>query len=629
MARPSSLSRLLTGSVVFLATGLLQSWGADEALIPARFNPLTDNRGNRWDINPSGAISDGTNDCFDNGLTLRVNGGEISFSRPMMTADGMEYVFSGRRGNLSVIRRIRLDAGNGALRYLEIFENTGTSPVRLPVTVHTDLGGNAMQITDTKDKLFFGNLQKDEGAFIAMQSGGGRPGVVFLVADPKAKVKPTIQIRDNRTFEVNYTLEVPSKSSTAIVHYVAQRLNASAQDGKALLGAYYKGGRLTDRQIPKAYAQILSNFSVSSSNADEDSGPVRLLAQFDEMVEASGLNRDKSDGVIIDAGSKLAGTVTGTDFEISTAFGKAQIPFSDVAGIVGGAGVQKPIRVFLRNGEVLSGQINGAKLTMATDTGLSFAVDLAQIDLLTMRRSDQESTRAGETASLIATHQGDRLAVADGAGVTLGAATPWGMVNIPISEVESLVCEREPFPAHRLTTADGSKLLVMLRGEEWMLNTSRFGAVKIVPQSVREIRRAGAKPKATDDSEESPQAGSYCTLVGQNRLTGIIDLPELHLASDTSLTALDPKQIVLLEGEEGSVKDVVRVKLADGQELRGRLTEAVLPIRSGQRTWRVPVVHIVAVNTPQPAQPSADLSKENKKAEAAATPSVFKTVEAK
>ena len=110
MVRPFSLPRQFVAGTLFLLTGLLLSQAADEALVPARFNPLTDSRGNRWDINPSGAISDGTNDCFDNGLALRVNGGDVPFSRPMMTNGGAEYVLTGRSGSLTITRRIRLDA---------------------------------------------------------------------------------------------------------------------------------------------------------------------------------------------------------------------------------------------------------------------------------------------------------------------------------------------------------------------------------------------------------------------------------------------------------------------------------------------------------------------------------------
>ena len=52
--------------------------------------------------------------------------------------------------------------------------------------------------------------------------------------------------------------------------------------------------------------------------------------------------------MLLDAGAKLSGTVTGGDLTIETEFGKTQVAFADIAGVSGGAGVQRPLRVFLR-----------------------------------------------------------------------------------------------------------------------------------------------------------------------------------------------------------------------------------------------------------------------------------------
>ena len=46
--------------------------------------------------------------------------------------------------------------------------------------------------------------------------------------------------------------------------------------------------------------------------------------------------------------------------------------------------------------------------------------------------------------------------------------------------------------------------------------------------------------------------------------------------------------------------------LADGQVMGGKLTESVLPIRSGARVWRVPLAHVVAVNVPPPEKPKTE-----------------------
>lgn len=603
-----------------------------ETLVPARFNQLADSRGHRWDVQQNGAVGDGTNDCFDNGLVMRVQGSDVPFSRPMMTADGAEYVLTARRGPLAITRRIRLDAGNAALRYLEIFENTSAAPQQLPVTIHTNLGSNAAQISDTKGRHFSGQLGKDEGAFVAMQPAGNRPGVIFLVADPRAKSKPAIQIQGNRAIEVTYTLDLPVNRPVAIAHYVAQRQGATAEDARALLAAIFKRGRLTDRSLPRQYLGMLANFSAARSGSDADREPSPLLAPFHELVEAADLTRDKLDSVMLNPGSKLAGTVSGGDFSMETAFGKTVVAFSEIAGIAGGAGVGKPLRVFLRSGESLSGSADGAKLAMKTDRGLSFDLDLAQIGLLVMRRTEADGAAPAGAGALLATHQGDRLALRKDDTARIDAATPWGPVTLPLAEVEKLTYGREPFPAYRLELSDGSKLPVMLRGK-WRVDTLRFGAMELVPQNVREIQRiaaaepapAGAGEQESEGEEaEDELAGPSCMLVGDTQLAGVIDLPEIHLASETSVTPVASAQIVGITTAaadesadatkaatttataSAASKFSVTVTLAGGGELQGHLTESVLPIRSGARTWRVPVVHLVSLHAPPPKPASSD-----------------------
>ena len=603
MARTSLLVRLAVCCA--LARGFLNCFAADEALIPARFNQPTDSLGFRWDISQQGTVADGSNDCFDNAAVLRVNRTVVSFARPMMTSDGSEFVLTGRSGPIAITRRIRLDASNAVVRYLEIFENTGTANLSFQATLHTDLGNNATQTMTERDKMFAGQLAKDEGAIVAMQNSD-RPGVVFLLADPKSKVKPTVLINSGRGFDMAYDLPLKPSGSVAILHYLAQRNQANSASARLLFKQFTKDGRLTDPKIPKAFTKLIANFS-TRAEGEEDGVAAPVLAALQALLEAAEINRGKADTVLLDAGAKLAGTVTGGDFAIETEFGKTAVAFADIAGLTGGGGVQRPVRVFLRDGEVLIGTATGAKFAMATDTGLAFDIDLAQIQMLALRRGDSDGLPPANAAALLTTHRGDCLALASPtAAAEMQAATPWGMIHVPLAEIESLAYVRDPFPTHRLVLADRSRLLVMLRGDEWQLATTRFGNVKIVPQSVRELRRAGAPPPP--ESDEHPMTGANCELIGENRITGVIDLPELHLASAKSTTPLDPKTITKIERESGEdgAEATVKVHLADGQVMGGRLTESVLPIRSGARVWRVPLAHVVAVNVPPPEKPKAE-----------------------
>lgn len=627
MVRFTQAFRLATFGMLF--SGLIASLACaqDETLIPARPKQLMDKRANRWDLDLLGIVNDGTNDCFDAGGVLRLDGSQLSVSRSMMTTDGMEYVFSGRHRLLTVTRRVRLDAEAGALRYLEIFENQGKTPQRVVAAIHTNLGNSARQIVTAQDKLLLGGLGKEDGAFVAVQSDN-RPSVVFVVADPKAKTKPELRVSNNRSFEVIYSAEIPAGGSVAFVHYLAQRLNGSANDARELLATYYKRGRLTDPTIPKAYQKLIANFNVGGAGGSEDEKLPPLLAPLRELAEGMGLSREKVDGLAIDAESKLTGTITGNDFSIETVWGKTPVAFADVAGIAGGAGVQRLTRVFLRNGEILTGAIRGAKFAMATDSGLSLEVDLDEIHFLTLRATESDGVAPPKAVLLVTTQHGDRLALSDTGTQPLEIATPWGTTNVKLAELRSLTSVREPFPSHRLVLADRSQLSVMLRGGEWAAPALRFGAVKIVPQNIRELQQIASDAVRSEAADDSPKmVGAHCELVGENRLAGVIDLPALHLTAESSVTKVEPKQILQIGVENSDLGGrSFTIKLIGGQELKGRIAETFLPIRNGSRVWRVPVAQFVAFRAPENEKNAEEKPAEEKKAEGEKVETVQKEV---
>ncbi|HEX8297091.1 MAG TPA: hypothetical protein VF593_12375 [Chthoniobacteraceae bacterium] len=606
MARFLPVNWLLLAAACSVFAPLRGFAAEPEKLIPARFTQVTDRRANRWDINPQGAVSDGTNDCFDNGGALQLDGNQVPFTRPMMTADGSEFVLTGRYRSLTVTRRIRLDPENGALRYIEIFEAAGTAPQKVQANIHTDLGNAAVQVLDLKEKPFMGQLGKEDGAFFST-GADSRPGVVFIVADPKSKVKPQVRINGNRSFDITFSVDLPAGGSVAYVHYMAQRANASAADARELLASYYKRGRLVDPTVPALYQKLIANFS-SARPIDEDEEKTALvLAPLQALAEKAEITRGKLDAVLIEPGSKLTGNIIGNDFEVETVFGKTPLVFAQLAGIEGGAGVQRPIRFFLRDGEILTGTAPGAKLSMKTESGLDLAVELAEVHLVTLRAGEQDGVAVAAAGMLVATQGGDRLAISHESSAPLEVATPWGMLRVNLAEIRSLSSVREPFPAHRLALTDGSRFVAMMRGGEWNAPSLRFGMVKLVPQSLREMLRMQSRASSSGEeaaAEPRPARMPFCELLGESRLAGVIDLPSLHLVAESSVTPVASSQILQLEASDDGAGQLFTVRLAGGTELKGRLAETLLPLRSGQRVWRVPLAHVVAFRTPEAPEES-------------------------
>lgn len=576
------------------------------ALIPARYTKVTDSLGFVWDVTTGGNINSGSN-AFMGSFAMSVDGDGVSFQTSMMSADGQEYFYSTNLDGLRVVRRVRVNVKDSHCRYLETFTNTSGAPRNVEIIIRARLRGRMQASGNDAGDRAFPFPDKDSCIIVGGNPkavGQPQPTFVWALASPGAKVRPTVQIEQSTYIKASYPLVIPPGATVSIVHAAAQRtLEMKANggtDGKKIAEIY------AGMSLPKVLAGVPAkerkdfiNYTPGTDDGDEASPGA--LGALQALLEAADISRDKADTVIFDAGSKVTGIISGSALTIQTAFGKAEIPFADIAGLAGGGGVQRTVRVFLRDGEILAGAVTAEKMTMTTDGGLAFDIVPEQIQLLALRKETADGRPPESASALLTTQHGDCLAIAREPAGELDAATPWGTLRVPLTEIASLDYVREPFPGHRLTLRDRSRLPVILRGDEWELGTVRFGKAKIAPQSVRDLRSTTGKlkPSAAD--------GAICELAGEHRLAGVIDLAELHLASAKSTTPIDSKAIAMLTrdaGEGGAA--LVKIKLADGQELSGRLVETTLPIRSGDRVWRVPIAHILSVAVPPPAKPKED-----------------------
>ena len=118
-----AFAALLIGAL-FAGPGL-----AREKLVPVNQAQMkrTDQLGFKWDPTPQGELRDCSNDCFDGAMTLKVNGGSFApRKQPHATAAQDEFVLEGQVGEISVVRRLRIDMATGAKRRISLELNLGS-----------------------------------------------------------------------------------------------------------------------------------------------------------------------------------------------------------------------------------------------------------------------------------------------------------------------------------------------------------------------------------------------------------------------------------------------------------------------------------------------------------------------
>ncbi|MEM9346447.1 MAG: hypothetical protein AAGB26_07510 [Planctomycetota bacterium] len=566
----------------------------DQNLLNANFQHITDSKGFRWDIQTSyGGINDGTNDCFDGGLFLFVNNNQFRANSRMMTADGQEYVFMNTMGTLHVTRRMLINRELGAARFLEIFKNQTDQPRKVSVQIRTNLGSNPQVILSSDGKQTTGAISKEQVGIYSVSPGGGRPSVAFLLADVHEKQnRPELQfINDN--IIASWELEIPANDTLAILHGVAQRNGGNAT---LVFKELYDRGYL-HAQLPEALQKKIVNFKVRKHLSGTP-----LVDRVSLLAEQFDLERGKDDQVWIDEETIIAGRVEADELTIQSGFGKTQVPWEEVAAVVGGADVDARMQLLLRNGEVLHGLISANGLKLSSPDGIDAAIELDKLKFLLARVSPRDNFIPADAELMLTTSSGQRLLTTNADEASLGAATPWGELDVPLDQVAHLQPDDGAETSRRILLRDGSRLTLIAQPKPFEIKTSRFGAVSLLAGRVQEVCQLIQMKEGDGSSDEEyvpivPEtpAPPFVTLVGENMLPGRLAFESLEIYHDNGheqIKASDVKGLKLVMKD--TIRPLFEVELRTGKVLEGYLNLTQFRLKGLSREWVLPANHLQA-----------------------------------
>jgi len=584
---------------LMITSGMFIQIQGAEHLIPARFTYITDNLGFRWDLSGAGMIKDGSNDCFDGGFALKVNNMQFSSRNSMMTHNGDEYVLSTHMGGLEITRRIRIDKQQGIVRYLEIVKNTSGSPKQVQLSVASQLGGSCASFISDKGRPGPATLDKKESGILALNTGGRRPSVLFCMATPFNKNKPTVTFQQRRSIKYTYSYSIKAGENAAILHTAAQR-NYGTVPGQKILAEEYKKLKSYKwlNTVPKLYRKQILNWGGSFSFSGE-------MPAIWVIQKHLGISQAKTDILAEGSGSRLHGTVTGKEIVIKNRFGKAKIPLERIAALTGKRfGLRNP-RVYLRNGEIISGDLTAENLRFTMDIGMSIKVSPDNLDRLIMHADKQTKKDFPEKSALLETLDGDRLLLEYEGSKKVKFITCWGTKEIGVNEIMLLQASDETFLGHSLTMKNGTRLFGLLQDPRMMLKSSRFGLIEI---EAGEVVNLSILKKPDKETDVKKQDKPYVVLKAENILIGTVDEDELTFALDKKTISVPPvhiKQMVRSEREddisvECAKNPVYKVELWDGSTFVARIFERRLPIRSDETVWNIPVHDVMEIFVPAP-----------------------------
>jgi hypothetical protein len=631
---------LLGGVVaaVFL-TGLAGGAGPPLTLVDPQWQPKADSQGVSWMIDPQSnlRINGGQSMLLSAGVAT-VNGAQFMPNRTQMTPDGGEYVFEGNPnannpfGNagpaLTSTRRIKLDVQTATVRFVESIQNPNPAPMQVSLSMGSTVrsflqsvvcgpSGTALS-TATGQPL--GNqllsrpvpyrsagatvhlaIPEHDCGFVLPSSAGRYPAVLFCVPE-SAGVKPSVDIQSSRTIQVSFSLTVPAQSTVSVVWGLAQRnlpANLDAAEMRNQLKAFQDRQWLAD--LPEDVAKSIVNYRRSNAGAKAAMG--NLLQPVLDLASHYRLERGKDDVLVQDEQIQLRGVVAGSNLTIETPQGKTAVPLGEVALLCGGAGAERPMRVYLRNGEILAGRVEAKDLVLKAQGGVEAKLPPETLHLLFLHAAPEDGKAAAEALSMVETSDGQRLSLS-GSDAQLHAATPWGGLDVGLAEIDRLTARREPQPVYHLTLDDGSRLAVLLPGEFPALKSPRFGPLKLSAAGVRQLWTL-KRPVATQDSEQEEPAlpaGPHCRLVGANVLAGTIESPKVNLATAGGVLGVPVDRIQDAQRSgDPQAGGSLDIQLTDGRHLSGRLAHRTVALRFHGKVWEVPAQHLIGISGKKPA----------------------------
>jgi len=576
-----------------------------ETLVPANIQPQTDDKGNQWSLNNYGFLQNTGNSFFNNILMLHVGGQQFYNYQPMMTPDGKEFVLPGQQPvmGLQVTRRIRLLEKDGVMRYIDLFHNPGTAPVNTTIEYRNNFAAPLKGLVTDRGTVNPTTLAKGESGFIVSSKQAGQRAVVFVLASPAAKLRPNVAMRGQYEAHFSYPLSVAPGQTVALAYTISFAApppdgdrNAAAKIFKAVPAARFL------KSLRREDLALLANFAAGGG-----SEPSSLLAS--QGIDSLDVERAGSDVLALGDRTRLTGAASCGALIVSTAHGEAPIPFEQVAALVGGPRAGGQTRLFLRDGQIVTGSVNASDFRFTMPSGAHVDLDLVTLDRLVRKAAPDEGKWSPQTTALLVTQQGEHLALGEGPA-RFEATTPWGPLSFSLDEVSWFGPVDGPSVSLQIEFRDGSRFQGFLSGGPVALPTRLFGGREFRPSDIRGLVTAGALAAPKDPSSADPTpAQSYLLLAGGQRLVGQADAPSLTVLTSAKAIEIPSNGLRSLRNvsDEASEDERIdrdsppfQIELWGGGTVLGQLREPVLPVRFRQSLWTVPVADIVELHNPAP-----------------------------
>lgn len=601
--------------------GRVASEGTD--LVPAAFGIWTDRTGNSWSVESAGNIGRIGSALVNSGLALLVNEEKFECLRPLMTRDGKELVLPGQPlpslPGLEWQRRVRLLDAPGGLRFAELFHNGSTDPMRVSVGLATNFSGNYKTfLTDRgrSEPLLF---EEGETSILVLPgSAQSSRAFLFTLTDGRSEVKPSISAQNRYGLTFRYDLVIDPGESAILVHTVAQVVIPRSYDRRSLLEltAPHALDRVRD-SFPEDWTGLVRNSGTPPEESVRIAWESGLVAEDEGLAGvAPGTVVARVDTLLSGEQTRLSGKAEGGPVEISGPYGEAEFRFDRIAAIFGEkAGFRPSSRLYLKDGQVLSGRIEAPGLAFLPTGGSRLALDPVSMDRLLLATERVRDWPAG-VAAVLETRSGDRLHLKNGSSFSLTLASPWGLLPVSLDQLSWLRPAPGGEPGFLVDFADGSRLRGFFAEATLEFSHDEIGNYSLNTNELRYIFTPFSM--SLELAPRVDPAGTLVKLTGDSRLVGPITNTAIEVISEggpVELATSEIRRLVRISGGFSGASEVpgtlplFRLERWDDGVVTGPLGQETLAVAVGGRTWQIPVGDILAVEMASPALDAETLTR--------------------
>ena len=529
---------------------------------------LTDGAGYAWDIYTNGQIQDGTNDAYDGGMGLQVDGSQFVWSTAAKLHQNGREIEIGpwTRGTVRVWRRIYIDPKLGYCRWIDLFENTAGSAVTVNVRYLSNMGGSTQMIATTtgQPKL----TPKDWAVVTGSTSSSSRPAIAHVFATKVSKFKPTFTWNtgsDNLSYHAS--LKIPAKRIVALCLIEAQR--RPFDEAKKFLKAFKPEAEL--KKVPAALRRMIVNMG----------GSLLTLGQLE-------LPRNEDHDLIVGKNeNELLGTLLNPRYQVETFFGTLDLPAAKVLGFSSMGASNDQVQVGLVDGQVVVGKLVNGPLKLKLTTGNELALPVAKIQTASYRLSESRPEAVAVAAPLIVLRSGYRMMYKQ-ADADLTFHTRHADLKLDADQLSAVLLDTRGGGLHQAVFRGGSVLSGLLTAEAFSL-TLKLGPRLTVHRAMVERFVFPAAPASPSETERE------MILRNDDRLIGRIAEKSLTVKTEFGDVKVKPSEITEVVFPEISLGRAT-IKLRDGVTVSGQFAKETIrfEITSGP-AMSVYVAHIASI----------------------------------